>query len=189
MYNIILALPKVLLEPQSWFWQNIIKNKNSKFQYYLYCIAINKIYIIWEWRDFWKEYQILGYLKDIFPTIPIVFLSIMIIPNILEYIWILLKLFLLFWIYKRLLHYPNLTYIKSLICKSKFKDLDFFILSGDTISKILKTMIWVNKIDNIDKITKFSQSRLSKSIWKEKNLEHVIHPYLTNFTIILSLSF
>lgn len=42
----------------------------------------------------------LSYLKNVFYSVPTLLLSAMIIPNILEYIKILLKLSPLLWIYK-----------------------------------------------------------------------------------------
>ncbi len=90
----------------------------------------------------------LGHLKDVFPTIPICLLSTTITPNILEYIRFSLKISLLLQIYRQPLDCPNLTYIVSPIRKTGFKDLDFLILSGATISEILKIMIFVDKIDD-----------------------------------------
>lgn len=48
--------------------------------------------MIWGWRDFQKEYQILDHLKDIFPIIPMVLLSATVTLNILEYIQVSLNL-------------------------------------------------------------------------------------------------
>lgn len=72
----------------------------------------------------------------------------MVILNILEYIRVLIKLFLSSQIYKQLFDYLNLPYIVNLIHKIRLKDLDFFMLSGNAIGKILKTIIIVNKINN-----------------------------------------
>lgn len=75
-------------------------------------------------------------------------LSATVIPNILKYIRILLKLSPLLQIYRQLFDHPNLTYIVNLIYKTGLKDLDFIILSKNIIGKISKTMIFVDKIDN-----------------------------------------
>lgn len=45
----------------------------------------------------------------------------------------------------------------SFICKSKFQDLGFIIPEKDTIDKILKTIIFVDKIDNTISIAKYLQ--------------------------------
>ena len=68
--------------------------------------------------------------------------------NIMEYIQISLKLSLPLQIYRQPLDYPNLTSIVSSIRKTGFKNLDFLISSGDTIGKISKIMIFVDKIDD-----------------------------------------
>lgn len=90
----------------------------------------------------------LGHLGDIFFTILIALLSITVIPSIFEYIQVLLKFFSLLRIYRQPLGCLNLIYIVSPICKSGFKDLDFLILNGKAITKLLKTIIFMDKIDN-----------------------------------------
>ncbi len=91
----------------------------------------------------------LRYLKDILSTISIYLLSVIIILNILKYSRILLKLFPSLQIYRQPLDYPNLTYIVNLINKARFKYLDFLILSGGAIGKILKTIIFLDKTNNV----------------------------------------
>lgn len=68
--------------------------------------------------------------------------------NILEYIWVLLKFSLLLQISRQPINRPNLTYIIGSIYKTGFKDLDFFLPNKGAISKILKIMIFVDKINN-----------------------------------------
>lgn len=86
MYNIILASLEALLGLCSWFWQNIVRNKNNKFEYCLNCIIIDKAYVIWRKQDFRKKYSMLDHLKNVFLTIPMVLLSATVTPNILKYI-------------------------------------------------------------------------------------------------------
>ena len=76
-------------------------------------------------------------------------LSTIITLNIEKYIRVLLKLFLPLQIYKQPLDCLNLTYIISSIHKTELKNLDFFILSEGIVGKILKTIIFVEKIDNV----------------------------------------
>ena len=97
----------------------------------------------------------LSHLKDVFPTILIVLLSAMVTSNILEYIQVLLKLFLPLRIYRQLLDCPNLIYIVSLIRQAGFKDLDFFISSEGAVGKIPKTRIFIDKIDNTVEMAKY----------------------------------
>lgn len=94
-------------------------------------------------------------LKDVFSTIAMYILSTMVTPNILDYIKVLLKFFLLLEIYRQRLDYPNITYIVSPIRKIGFKNLDFLISSEAAIGKIPNIMIFVNKIDIIILITKY----------------------------------
>ncbi len=86
----------------------------------------------------------LRYLKNVFSIILIYLLSIMIIPNILEYtIRILEKLFLQLQIYRQPIHCSNLMYIVSLMRTTRFKNLDFLIPSRVAIREILKTIIFL----------------------------------------------
>ncbi len=124
----------------------------------------------------------LGHLKDIFLTILIYLLSATVTPNILEYIRVSLKLSLPSRIYRQILDHSNLTYIVSLIRKTRFKDLDFFILSRGTVSEIPKTIIFVDKIDNAIQMAKHLRSRLPKRIRKEGCLNSIIRTFMANLT-------
>lgn len=107
----------------------------------------------------------IGYLKDIFSNIPILILLATITPNVLEYIYISLKLFPLLCIYKRSLNQSNLIYIVLLIKKPGFEDLAFAIPSSGAVRNIPKTMIFVNLIDNAVAITKYLHLKL---LWQKK---------------------
>ncbi len=182
MYVVILAFPKALLGPRSWFWQHTVRNKRNEFQFLLACITIDEVHMIWGWRDFREEYQMLEHLKDVFPTIPMSLLSTTVTPNILEYIRVLLKLFPSSRIYRQPLDRPNLTYIVSPIRKTSFKDLDFLILSRGAVSKIPKTMIFMDKIDDTIQIVKHLWSRLLEYIRREGCLNYCIHKFTVNLT-------
>lgn len=97
----------------------------------------------------------LGHLKNAFSTILMVLLFAMVIPNILKYIRVSLKLSLLLQIYRQLLTCLNFTYIVSLIRKVGFKNLDFLIANGNTIGKIPKTIIVIDKIDEAVEMAKY----------------------------------
>lgn len=64
--------------------------------------------------------------------------------------------------------YPKLTYIVSPICKSRFKDLNFFIPSKSVVDKIPKIMIFVNEINNNLKIAKYLCPRLLEHILERR---------------------
>lgn len=100
-----------------------------------------------------------------------------------------LKLFLLSQIYKQPLNYPNLIYIVNSIHKTRFKDLDFLLSSEDIIDKILKTIIFMNKIVNAIQIVKYLYFRLPKYIRKEKCPNHIIYTFTANLITISKTKF
>lgn len=100
--------------------------------------------------------------------------SIIITPNIHDYIQILLKLSSPAYIYRQPLDKPNLKYMVALIWKVGFKDLVFVIPSTSTISDISKTMIFVDSIDETIEMVKYLWSRLSKRIRRIRQLEVII---------------
>lgn len=75
-------------------------------------------------------------------------------PNIFEYMQILLKLLLSARIYKQFFNRPNLIYIVGPIKKTGFKDLAFVILSAGAIFNIPQTIIFVKSIDKVIEIVK-----------------------------------
>ncbi len=97
----------------------------------------------------------LGHLKDVFPSIPILLIFAIVTLNIFEYIRVLFKLSPLLRIYKQPLDWLNLVYIMSSIYKPGYEDLAFLVPSGGAIGKILKTMIFVDLIDNAIKMAKY----------------------------------
>lgn len=115
----------------------------------MHYIAIDKAHIIWGWRDFKKEYWMLRYLKDIYPTIFILALLATIISNIFDYIQVFVKFLRFLRIHRQLLNWSNLCYIISPICKSGFQNLAFLIFIVGSITDIIKTMIFVNKVKDI----------------------------------------
>ena len=82
MYDIILASQEALFGPWSWFWQQTVRHKNNEFQRRFCFIAIDEAYVIWGWQMFREKYRMLGHLKDVFPSIPILLLSATVTPNI-----------------------------------------------------------------------------------------------------------
>ena len=68
-------------------------------------------------------------------------------------------------------------YIISLIHKTGFKDLDFFIPNEGIVGKILKIIIFVDKIyDAIQIANTYNQSFLSVS--REKSIQTILYIYL-----------
>lgn len=50
-------------------------------------------------------------------------------------------------------------------------------------------MIFIDKIDNAIQILKYLESRLSKRIWKEQDIEYIIHTFFAKHIIISRLKF
>lgn len=85
-----------------------------------------------------------GYLKNIFPDVPILAFMATNIPSVLEYIRKLLKLRLSTQLYRELLDEPNITYMVDEITKPKYEDLAYFIPDNDGADAIPLIMIFVD---------------------------------------------
>lgn len=88
-YLFILAMPEMLLKPYSQFWVSIIYNKANWFCQQLTYIAVNKVYLIWSWREFCFQYNNVKILHIVF--LRVVILTIFIF-NILKYRRTILKI-------------------------------------------------------------------------------------------------
>ncbi len=102
----------------------------------------------------------LEYLKDVFSIVLILILSATIILNILDYIWVSLKLPLPFRIYRLSLDRPNLRYIVCPIQKSGFQNLAFLVLKHGPISEIPKMIIFINTIEDAIEMERYLRSKL-----------------------------
>ena len=182
MYDIILASLEALLGPRSWFWLKTAKTLSNKFYRRLRYIAIDEAHLIWGWRDFRKEYRMIGHLKDVFPNVPTLILSATITPNVLDYIRISLKLPAPSCIYRQPLDRPNLMYMVTSIKKPGFGDLAFTIPSGGAVGDIPNTMIFVDSIDEAVAMTMFLCSRLSKRIKNTRRPDQIIRTFSANLT-------
>lgn len=87
---------------------------------------------------------------------------------ILEYICKFLKLRLAIRLYQELLEKPNIIYLVKKIIKPKYKDLVFLILDGSGASIILKTIIFVNNIDEAQHIVVYFYIMLSSKLQKKR---------------------
>lgn len=126
----------------------------------------------------------LGHLKDMFSSFLTLLIFAIVIPNILKYIRVLLKLSLPLWIYRQPLDWLNLAYIVSLIRNPGYENVIFLVLSGGAIGKILKIIIFVDLINNTIKIAKYLQSRLPESIQNDRKKANII---IRTFSAILSI--
>ncbi len=83
-------------------------------------------------------------------------------PNVLGYIGELLHLQAPTHFYKQPLNRPNIIQMVTLITKPSFCELDFLV---PKTSLILKTIVFVNKIDNIVKIIIYFRLLLLPDDW------------------------
>lgn len=90
------------------------------------------------------------------------------INNILNYIRTSLNLYLLVRLYKQSLNCPNITYGIAKIKKPIYKELDTFVLSILGLSAILKTMIFVNSINQGMALTKYLYTKFSGNLKDKK---------------------
>lgn len=88
-------------------------------------------------------------MKDVFPDIPTLTLSAIIILIVPEYICKLLKLRALTQLYQELLNKSNIIYMIEEIIKLKYETLALLIFDSDRVDTILKTMVFVDDIENI----------------------------------------
>lgn len=182
MYNVILALPEIILVSQSWFWKKTVRVRDNNFIRRLHCIAIDETHVIWGWRNFREEYRMLGHLKDVYPTVPTLILSATVTPNIPDYIRVSLKLSPPSRIYRQPLDWPNLKYIVSPIRNPGFQDLAFLVPRIGLIANIPKTMVFVDKIDDAMKLEKFLRSKLPDRVQNGSKVFEVIRTFSSNLS-------
>ena len=151
------------------FWSIIADNKPSKFKSNLACIAIDKTYLTWRWREFRKKYGNISMLQIIFPNISIVAFLATITWNVLEYICKILHLNIPVYSYKWRLDRLNIIYIVQEIKKDSFGELDILIPPGEiSVVDIPKTMIFLNNINVGIVITRYLQCILLDSMQSKK---------------------
>lgn len=107
-------------------------------------------------------------------------LSSIIMPNVVKYMQVLLKVPLPSRIYKQPLDTPNLIYTVALIRKTWVKDLVLVVLSASTVSNILKIMIFVDLIDKATEMVKYLQSNPFKRIKTLRGPLEIIQAFSAN---------
>ncbi len=116
---------------------------------------------MWSWREFCKKISNVGILLSVFPKVPIMAVSVIITPNILECIRKMLNLKTPVRLYQRPLNRPNITYTVAPITSSGFEDLNFLItpkISG--IGNIKKTMIFIDSVEKSRALAIYLQTLL-----------------------------
>lgn len=90
-----------------------------------------------------------SHLKDFFLEVLMLALLAMIIPTILEYICKSLKVRFSAQLYSELLNKLNIMYIVGEINKPKYEVLAFLIFNNSRIGAILKTIIFLDNIEDV----------------------------------------
>ncbi len=116
-YSLILASPEVFLVHGSKLLLCIIHNGSCAFTKRLAYIIINKTHLIWGWRSFKNKYADLRILRYYYLKVPLIALSTILTPHILEYICKLLHIYNFIYMYKRPIDYPNIMQIIANIKK------------------------------------------------------------------------
>lgn len=130
------------------------------------------------------KYTELETLMHCFPKVCITALSATIILNVLSYIKKLLYFLVPTCFYKQPLNYSNIIQMVAPIIKPRFNKLDFLIFKTSLIPKI---MVFVNKINNIMKITAYFCLLLLPKNWKQENI--LIRMFYSNFEASTCLDF
>lgn len=165
LYSVILASPEMVLEPQSWFWSSTMRARSIAFCQRLACIAVDKAHLIWGWREFRKEYNNIGRLCAVFPSVPTIALSATLTSNNLEYVRKSLDLRSPVQLCKRPLDRPNITYTVAQINKKGFGELDFLLPATTlTRSAVQKTIIFVDTISEGIAMAKYLRRQLPPAL-------------------------
>lgn len=138
VYLVVIALSKMLFEPDFLFWRSILRRKSIPFSQRLFCIAVDKAHLIWGWREFCKNYSNIGILQAIYPRIPIMALSATLTPTTLEHVRKALDLQSPVRLHERPLNCPNMIYTVAQMGKRGFHDLGFLVPETRSISAIPK---------------------------------------------------
>lgn len=157
-YDVVFVSPGTLLGARSVFWQRI--QEASEFCQRLACIVIDEAHLVWGWRDFRKDYRLIGHLKDSFPHVPAMVLSAVVTPTVLEYICTSLKLTSPTRIYTEFLDHPNLTYVVAEVTKRKYEELSFLVPSSGGVESIPKTMIFIDNVDEAIEVAMYLRTKL-----------------------------
>lgn len=129
----------------------------------------------------------IGYLKDVFPNMLTLALSIIITLIVLEYIRKSLKFRLAIWLYQELLDRPNIIYLIREIVKPKYKNLAFLVPDGSRASAIPKIMIFVNNIDKAQRITMYPYMMLSSRLQRKRT--KIIYIFSSNLESTMQTEF
>ena len=130
-----------------------------------------------------QSYWMLWHLKDVFSKVPTLIMSATITPNILDYIWVFLKLLPPSQIYRLSLDRPNLKYMVCFFWKLGFQDLAFLIPKDSLVGLIPKTIVFVNKIENAVRLERYLQSRLPDCIRNGKQAFVIIQSIIFNLDV------
>lgn len=160
-FNVVLASPEVLLCEGSYFWDNILRNRNSAFCSQLSAIVVDECHLVWGWREFRKDYLGLGSLRVHFPRVTMIAMSTTITPIVLRFVAGTIGLRPGFRLYKQSIDRANICQFVSQISKKEgHQQLAALVIGTGAIWTIPKTMIFVDSIDTAIAISTFLRSAL-----------------------------
>lgn len=123
----------------------------------------------------------ISYLKNVFSDVPTLVLSATITLTVLEYIRESLKLCPVTRLYRKSLEKANITYMVLEIVKPNFENLGFFIPNSGGTGSIPKKMIFVDSIDEAQRIAAYLCIRLLSRLQGRK--EEIIHIFSLNLKL------
>lgn len=175
-FSVVLASPEVLLREGSYFWDTILRNRNSVFCLRLSAIVVDECHLVWGWREFRKDYLGLGSLRVHFPHVTMVAMSATITPVVLRFVAFTIGLRPGFRLYKQSIDRANICQFVGLISrKDGYRQLEPLVVGTGATWTIPKTMVFVDSIDTAIAIATFLRSSLP--IHQRSYAQQIVRPF------------
>lgn len=183
-FHLILASPEVLPHDRSYFWETILRNRNSPFCSRLFAIIVDECHLVWGWWEFRKDYLGLGILRTYFPRITMVAMSATITPNVLKFVAKTIGLRPGFCLYKQSIDRGNICqFVSPIAQKEGYSRLASLVVGTVAIWAIPKTMIFVDSIDNAMTIATFLRSSLPPH--QQSYAQQIVRPFHASLEVFL----
>lgn len=172
MYQYVVSSPEVLLNPESDFWKNMVRRRDSvPFSKALRSITVDQCHMVWKWgglvdaktlQPFRASFKHIGKFRLLFPDVPFLLLSATVTPVVQGYLFQVMKLQAPSVIARTSIQRSNLQVIFSTTQEAKrsmgFSELDFLIrdaaASGE-LATIEKTMVYTDERSRCQDIVKY----------------------------------
>lgn len=183
-FNLILASPEVLLHDRSYFWETILRNRNSPFCSRLFAIIVDECHLVWGWREFRKDYLGLGFLRTYFPQVTMIAMSATITPNVLKFVAKSIGLRSGFRLYKQSIDRKNICqFVCQISQKAGYNQLESLVAGTGAAWTIPKTMLFVDSIDNATTIATYLRSSLPPH--QQSYAQQIIRPFHASLKVFL----